>query len=103
MDKNPKVRAVGLHYRSQINRPETPEKRGSQQIFRPNYKRPNAILSHISNHAKMDHMIIESVGLGPYIDHNKIIKIKRQLKRGEYPISCAKIALFMLDDAQNIT
>lgn len=103
MDKNPKARAAGLHNWPQINRPKIPGKRGSQQIFRSDNKRPNAMSSHISGHAKMHDMIIDSVGLGPYIDHSKIIKIKRQLRCGEYAISCAKIALFMLDDAQNIT
>lgn len=102
MDKNSKARADRIYHGSHINRPKMADKSGFQKLITPSYKRPDAMLLSQFDNAKIHQMVTESVTKGPYIGHIKIIRIKRQLKAGEYVIMPAKIALFMLDDTQNI-
>lgn len=103
MDKNSKARADRIYQSSQINRSKTTDKSSFQKIITPSYQRPNAMSSNQYGHVKIHQKVTESVAMGPYVDHIKIIRIKRKLKAGEYSIAPAKIALFMLDDMQKTT
>jgi anti-sigma28 factor (negative regulator of flagellin synthesis) len=71
-------------------------------MFMPGYNRSNAMLPKRLQYAGIHQKITESISTGPYINHIKIMRIKRRLKAAEYVISPAKIALFMLDDTRQI-
>lgn len=66
------------------------------QVKIPAYNRHDALSYSKPKYLQIDSKTIQSLCAEPYIDHLKIIRIKRQLKAKAYNIRPRKIAGFML-------